>query len=46
MTSAALFLLLGQQKSFRPQIPFHDFDTNAFGALNVLEAARRWTPEI
>jgi CDP-paratose 2-epimerase len=27
------------------QIPFDDFDTNAVGTLNLLEAARRWTPE-
>jgi CDP-paratose 2-epimerase len=27
------------------KIPFDDFDTNAGGTLNLLEAARRWTPE-
>jgi len=27
------------------QIAFDDFDTNAVGTLNLLEAARRWTPE-
>ncbi|MES1261989.1 MAG: NAD-dependent epimerase/dehydratase family protein [Acidobacteriota bacterium] len=27
------------------QIPFDDFDTNAVGTLNLLEAARRSTPE-
>jgi CDP-paratose 2-epimerase len=27
------------------QIPFDDFDTNAVGTLNILEAARRWAPE-
>ena len=27
------------------QIPFDDFDTNAVGTLNLLEAARRWAPE-
>ena len=27
------------------QIAFEDFDTNAVGTLNLLEAARRWTPE-
>ncbi len=27
------------------QIPFDDFDTNAVGTLNLLEAARRWTRE-
>jgi len=27
------------------QIPFDDFDTNAAGTINLLEAARRWTPE-
>ncbi len=27
------------------QIAFDDFDTNAMGTLNLLEAARRWTPE-
>src|SRR5262249_46393493 len=27
------------------QIPFADFDTNAVGTLNLLEAARRWAPE-
>jgi CDP-paratose 2-epimerase len=27
------------------QIPFDDFDTNAAGTLNLLEAARRWVPE-
>jgi CDP-paratose 2-epimerase len=26
-------------------IPFDDFDTNAVGTLNLLEAARVWTPE-
>jgi CDP-paratose 2-epimerase len=26
-------------------IPFDDFDTNATGTLNLLEAARRWCPE-
>ncbi len=26
-------------------IPFDDFDTNAVGTLNMLEAARRYTPE-
>src|SRR5262249_561319 len=26
------------------QIAFDDFDTNAVGTLNLLEAARRWTP--
>ena len=26
-------------------IPFDDFDTNATGTLNLLEAARRWAPE-
>ena len=26
-------------------IPFDDFDTNAVGTLNLLEAARRWCPE-
>src|SRR5436305_10485352 len=26
-------------------IPFDDFDTNAAGTLNLLEAARRWAPE-
>jgi len=26
-------------------IPFDDFDTNAVGTLNMLEAARRWAPE-
>ena len=26
-------------------IAFDDFDTNAVGTLNLLEAARRWTPE-
>lgn len=27
------------------RIPFDDFDTNAVGTLNLLEAARRYTPE-
>jgi len=27
------------------QIAFDDFDTNAVGTLNLLEAARRWAPE-
>lgn len=27
------------------QIPFDDFDTNAVGTLNLLEAVRRWAPE-
>jgi len=27
------------------QIAFDDFDTNAVGTLNLLEASRRWTPE-
>jgi CDP-paratose 2-epimerase len=27
------------------QIAFDDFDINAVGTLNLLEAARRWTPE-
>ncbi len=27
------------------EIPFDDFDTNAGGTLNLLEAARRWCPE-
>ena len=27
------------------QIPFDDFDTNAVGTLNLLEGARRWSPE-
>jgi CDP-paratose 2-epimerase len=27
------------------QIAFADFDTNAVGTLNLLEAARRWAPE-
>jgi CDP-paratose 2-epimerase len=27
------------------QIPFDDFDTNATGTLNLLEAARRWARE-
>jgi CDP-paratose 2-epimerase len=26
-------------------IPFDDFDVNAVGTLNLLEAARRWSPE-
>ena len=29
----------------RPQIPFDDFDTNAVGTLNLLEAARRHCPD-
>lgn len=27
------------------EIAFDDFDTNAVGTLNLLEASRRWTPE-
>ncbi len=27
------------------QIAFDDFETNAVGTINLLEAARRWTPE-
>jgi len=29
----------------RSAIAFDDFDTNAVGTLNLLEASRRWTPE-
>ena len=28
------------------QIAFDDFDTNAVGTLNLLEAARRWPPGV